>query len=166
MTDSKANGNGTANGDAQDANFNLEKVYIKDSSFESPRAPAVFQEEWSPDISIDLQTQTQPISGDLYEVVLTVSVDAKSDDETIFLAELHQAGIVTIAGFDDEQRAQLLGSYVPGILFPYARAAVSEAVTRGGFPQLLLQPVNFDALYQQQRHQVAQADSHGTVGTA
>ncbi|HET6655244.1 MAG TPA: protein-export chaperone SecB [Gammaproteobacteria bacterium] len=170
MTESKTNGNGAANGgthgDQPEQNFKLEKIYLKDTSFESPRSPAVFQQQWQPEISLNLQTKVEQLADTTYEVVLTVTVEANTDTQPVFLVELKQAGIFTVAGFGDEQRGQLLGGFAPGVLFPYAREAISELVAKGGFPQLLLQPVNFDALYQQQRQQAAQGAAGGTAGTA
>ncbi|HET7569946.1 MAG TPA: protein-export chaperone SecB [Gammaproteobacteria bacterium] len=166
MTDeSRPNGNGAGQGGQPEQNFKLEKIYLKDTSFESPRSPAVFSQQWQPEIALNLQTKVEQVAETAYEVVLTVTVEANAESQPIFLVELQQAGIFTVAGFDDEQRGQLLGGFAPGVLFPYAREAIGELVAKGGFPQLLLQPVNFDALYQQQRQQ-ADLAAGGTAGTA
>jgi len=129
--------------------FSIEKIYLKDVSFESPSAPAVFTEDWSPEINMDLNSQGQPIDKNVYEVELSLTVTAKNKDKTAFLVEIKQCGIFSIANMDDENLNGMLGSFCPNILFPYAREAISDLVTKGGFPQLLLAPVNFDAIYAQ-----------------
>ena len=139
--------------------FHLQKIYLKDTSFETPNSPAVFTEQWEPDVNVELQTSGTPLSDEVHEVVLTVTVTAKLDDKTAYLVEVHQAGVFTATGFAEDELGHLLGSYCPSVLFPYAREAISDLVTKGGFPQLLLAPVNFDALYAQHRQQVSeQAD--------
>lgn len=126
----------------------IQKVYIKDFSFESPRAPEVFTSgEWSPKTNLNLRSTHAAVSGDMHEVVLTITVETKHEDKTLFLAELHQAGLFQIAGYSKEELETIVGSFCPGSLFPYAREAISSVVTRGGFPEFLLQPINFDALY-------------------
>ena len=129
--------------------FSIEKIYLKDVSFESPTAPSVFTEEWSPEINMDLNSQGQVIDQNVYEVELSITVTAKNNDKTAFLVEIKQCGIFTIAGMDDANLNGMLGSFCPNILFPYAREAISDLVSKGGFPQLLLAPVNFDAIYAQ-----------------
>lgn len=161
MTDQDANG---ANGGKPPAQtFKLEKIYLKDGSFESPRSPAVFSRQWEPEITLNLQTAINQAADTAFEVVLTVTLEATADGQPVFLAELQQAGIFTVIGFNDDERGSLLGSYAPSILFPYAREAVGDLVAKGGFPQLLLQPVNFDALYQEQRKKAAEAAGSGTA---
>lgn len=137
---------------------NLQKIYIKDVSFETPHSPQIFTKEWQPDVSIDLATNGQAIEESLYECVLTITVTAKSGGETAFLAEVHQAGIFEIRGFSDEQLANILGVFCPTTLFPYIRESISDLVSKGGFPQLLLAPVNFEAIYAQS--QAEQAETH------
>lgn len=129
--------------------FQLQKIYLKDTSFETPNSPDIFTENWEPDVNVELQTAGKPLTDDVHEVVLTVTITAKIGDKTAYLAEVHQAGVFTLAGFDEKERAHMLGSYCPNILFPYAREAISDFVGKGGFPQILLAPVNFDALYAQ-----------------
>ena len=133
----------------QQPQFGVQRLYLKDVSFESPNAPGIFRKEWKPQIKLDLNTQTRQLDTDVYEVVLTLTVSAKIEEETAFLCEVQQAGIFSIGGFPDETRDQMLGAYCPNILFPYAREAVDAAVVKGSFPALMLAPVNFDALYQQ-----------------
>jgi preprotein translocase subunit SecB len=129
--------------------FQLQKIYLKDTSFETPNSPEVFTENWEPDVNVELQTAGKPITDDVHEVVLTVTVTAKVGDKTAYLVEVHQAGVFTLTSFSDNERAHMLASYCPNILFPYAREAISDLIGKGGFPQLLLAPVNFDALYNQ-----------------
>lgn len=129
--------------------FQLQKIYLKDISFETPNSPEVFTESWEPDVNVELQTAAKPLADDVHEVVLTVTVTAKVGEKTAYLIEVHQAGIFTLGGFNENEHAHMLGSYCPNILFPYAREAISELIGKGGFPQLLLAPVNFDALFAQ-----------------
>jgi preprotein translocase subunit SecB len=124
----------------------LQGVYLKDCSFESPQGPRG-NGEWNPQISLDLNTTVQPISGDLREVVLTITVSAKQAEQTLFLVEVKQAGAFVMQNLSPEEYKRAIGSICPNVLFPYARAVVSQLVSQGGFPQLLLPPVNFDALY-------------------
>ena len=129
--------------------FQLQKIYLKDTSFETPNSPGIFTENWEPDVNVELQTAGKPLADNVHEVVLTVTVTTKVGDKTAYLAEVHQAGVFTLDGFNENERAHMLGSYCPNILFPYAREAISDFVGKGGFPQLMLAPVNFDALYAQ-----------------
>ena len=129
------------------------KIYIKDFSFESPQSPRVFQnEDWNPNINLNLRSAHSAIDGNLHEIVLTVTVEAKekSADKTLFLAELHQGGLFDIAGYEKEELSAIIGSFCPNILFPYAREAIASMIQKGGFPEFMLQPINFDALYMQQ----------------
>ena len=135
--------------------FVLKKIYMKDMSFETPKSPEIFQLEWQPELELQLDTKGKAIGTDLYEVVLSVTVTAKLDSQVAFLAEVQQAGIFALSGFQEQQRRAVLGSYCPSVLFPYAREAVSDLVARGGFPQVLLAPVNFDALYAQHLQSLA-----------
>lgn len=130
--------------------FEVQKIFIKDLSFESPNSPAVFREQWQPKTDIHLAAQNSKIEDEIYEVTLHVTVTSAQDDKTAFLVDLKQTGIFLIKGFAEEQLNHLLGSYCPHTLFPFAREAISDFVTKGGFPPLLLSPVNFDALYSQQ----------------
>ncbi|HEY6453394.1 MAG TPA: protein-export chaperone SecB [Steroidobacteraceae bacterium] len=123
----------------------LQGVYLKDCSFEAPQGPRN-NGEWNPQISLDLNTNVQPIGGDAREVVLTVTVSAKQGDQTLFLVEVKQAGAFLMQNLTAEEFKRAIGSVCPSVLFPYARAVVSQLVSQGGFPQLLLPPVNFDAL--------------------
>lgn len=141
--------------------FNIQRIYTKDLSFESPNSPDVFTVEWKPSINVNLGTTTKRLSDDHFEVVLTVTVTATQDDNTSFLAEVQQAGIFQIAGIPDEEMGPMMGIFCPNILFPYAREVVSDLVSRGSFPQFILAPVNFEAIYAQQVQQAQpQGEAH------
>lgn len=134
--------------------FTIQKIYIKDVSFESPNAPSVFSDgQWKPDVNVQINTEVKTLSEDLNEVTLTVTVTAKQSESTAFLVEVKQAGIFQMTGFEQDQLGGMLGAYCPEVLFPYAREAISDLVTKGGFPQMLLSPVNFNALYMQHQQQ-------------
>jgi preprotein translocase subunit SecB len=142
--------------------FALQRIYLKDSSFESPRSPAVFQSQWSPKITFDIKTRSSKVQDDVYEVVLVLTVEAQMDEQAAFLVEIHQAGIFAAKDFEDSQLEQLLATVCPNILFPYAREAVDSLVTKGSFPALMLSPINFEALYAQQKQaQAGQANGNG-----
>ena len=140
--------------------FQIQRVYTKDISFEAPNAPQVFQKEWEPDVKLDLDTASSQLADEVYEVVLRVTVTATVGEDTAFLCEVQQAGIFTIGGIEGTQMAHCLGAYCPNILFPYARECITSLVSRGTFPQLNLAPVTFDALFmnylQQQQGEEAQ----------
>jgi len=135
---------------ANEPQFMIQRVYIKDLSFETPDTPAVFQQKWEPELSLDLNTQSNVLEEGVFEVILSVTATVKNEGKTAFLVEVKQAGIFTIQGAPEEQMDHLLGSFCPNILFPYAREAITDCVIKGSFPQLVLAPVNFDALYMQQ----------------
>jgi preprotein translocase subunit SecB len=136
--------NGQASNQAQ---LSVQKIYIKDASFEAPNAPHVFQDQTQPQIQLSLGQAANALAADVYELVLTVTVTCKLGEKTAYLVEVQQAGIFGVAGFDDASRDAVLGSYCPNVLFPYARQAISDLVQNGGFPPFFLQPINFDALY-------------------
>jgi preprotein translocase subunit SecB len=142
----------TAEGQAAEGSqqqFVMQRVYVKDMSFESPQAPAVFKQEWKPQMGIDLRTKSTSIDEQNYEVVLTLTVTAKLDDETAYLVEVQQAGIFFVRGLEDEELRRVLAILCPNMLFPYAREHIDSLVVKGTFPALMLAQVNFDALYQQ-----------------
>ena len=147
-----------------EVHFSIQKIYVKDFSFESPNAPAVYGHEWRPQVELNLHSDASRVAPDTYEVVLRVTATVKLADETAFLVEVQQAGLFRIVGLVEEQLAPTLGSVCPGILFPYAREAVSDVTTRGGFPQFLLAPVNFDALYMQHLQQSQQEAAARAAG--
>ena len=136
--------------------FGIQKIYLKDSSFEAPNTPAIFQKEWKPDVNLQLGNSAITLSENIHEIVLTVTVTTKIGDETAYLCEIKQAGIFNIKGYNEQEMGAMAGAYCPNILFPYVREAISDIITKGGFPQLVLSPVNFDALYQQHLQQAQQ----------
>jgi preprotein translocase subunit SecB len=140
--------------------FAIQKIYTKDLSFETPNSPKVFMEKWEPVVDFNLSTRVETLDNNLYEVVLTTTITVKIAESTAYLVEVNQAGIFTIAGFTDQEMGPMVGSFCPNILFPYSREVVSDLVAKGGFPQLLLAPVNFDALYAQHLQSV-QAQAPG-----
>ena len=141
--------NGAAQG-SQTPQFSLQRIYVRDLSFEAPKSPEIFRQEWSPSVSLDLNTRQKQLDGDFHEVVLTLSVTVKNGEETAFIAEVQQAGIFLIKGLDAASMSHTLGAFCPNILFPYARETLDSLVVRGSFPALMLSPVNFDALYAQE----------------
>lgn len=135
---------------APEVQFMIQRVYVKNLSFETSNSPAIFQQQWEPELALDLNTQHTLLENDVYEVTLTVTATVKNKGATAFLVEVQQAGIFTIQGAPQAQMDHLLGSFCPNLLFPYAREAITSEVIRGSFPQLVLAPINFDALYMQQ----------------
>jgi len=134
--------------------FSIQKLYVKDLSFESPGSPQTFAfQKWDPKVDLNLTNTHRLVEGDVYEAVLSITVTVSHEDKTAFLIEVQYGGLFIIAGFEEEERNYLIGSQCMGMLFPYAREVISELSTRGGFPPLMLQPVNFDALYQQHLQQ-------------
>lgn len=130
--------------------FVMQRIYVKDLSFESPSTPQVFKKQWQPKVSVDLNTKSNKVDDEgNFEAVLTITITAKVDDDTAFLIEVQQAGIFFIKGFEGDELRQILGTTAPNILFPYARETIDNVCVKGGFPALMLAPVNFDALYQQ-----------------
>ena len=148
---------------APEKQFSIQKIYTKDMSFETPNSPKIFTEKWEPAVDFNLSSTVSPLENFLYEVALTVTITVKSEDKVAYLVEVNQAGIFTIFGFSDQELGPMVGSFCPNILFPYAREAISDLVTKGGFPQLLLAPVNFDALYAQHLQAQQQAPSSETI---
>ena len=137
--------------------FAIQKIYIRDASLESPNAPAVFQDgQWQPEINVQINTEGKSLADNLHEVTLTITVTAKQKGKTAFLVEVKQAGLFLLTGFPKEQLGGMVGAYCPEVLFPFAREAISDLVGKAGFPQLLLAPVNFNALYMQHTQQQAQ----------
>ncbi len=148
---------------SEEPQFSLQKIYIKDLSFESPNPVEYFSKPPNqPQINLQLSTEAQKLDEKTYEVILNITVTAtpEDSDKTVYLVELKQAGLFTLNGFSQQELAATVNSFCPNILFPYAREAISSAVEHGGFPQLLLAPINFDALYQQHL-QKTQTDKPG-----
>ena len=146
----------------QGGQFGLERLFVKDLSFEVPNSK-VFLGEWKPEMNVQLNTEAQRLDDTHFEVNVTVTVTATNAGSTAFVAEVKQAGIFLIEGVPEAQLTQLVGAYCPNILFPYVREAISDVVTRGSFPQLLLAPVNFDALFAQAQQQRQQEQQPATL---
>jgi preprotein translocase subunit SecB len=144
----------------------LQKIYVKDLSFESPKAPAVFTTNASPQTQISIRTGSQTIAPSTFEVTLTLTVEAKEQDATIFLIEIAQAGIFSIEGYNAEEQGVLIGTFCPNTLYPFAREAIADVIGRGGFPQFLLQPINFDGLYAQALRERTTRGDGQTAGAA
>ncbi|MFD2112812.1 protein-export chaperone SecB [Thiorhodococcus fuscus] len=141
--------------------FSVQRIYTKDVSFESPNAPQIFRGEWNPKHEMNLNTKVNPLDNNIFEVVLSVTVNAKVDDKVAFVVEVQQAGIFSANGFSEEEMGPLLGAYCPTLLFPYAREVVTDLVVKGSYPQLVLQHVNFDLLYAQHQKQAAEQGQAG-----
>jgi preprotein translocase subunit SecB len=148
---------------AEEPRFVIQRIYIKDVSFESPNSPAVYAEEWQPETNLQMNTQATPLGNNYYEVELELTITVKSNDKTAFLVEVTQAGVFEIVGYTQEQLNQLLASYAPGTLFPYAREAIASLVSKGSFPEMHLSPINFDALYAQRLEEAAQQNAGGNA---
>ena len=142
--------------EAPQKQIGVQKIYLKDFSYESPSSPQVFTgKEWKPKTNLNLRSSHTKVADDTHEVVLTLTVDAKHEETTLFLVEIQQAGLFHIAGYSDEELDAIVGSFCPATLFPYAREAISSTIARGGFPEFVLQPINFDALYAESKRQAA-----------
>jgi preprotein translocase subunit SecB len=142
------------------AQFNVQKLYVKNVSFEAPNAPAIFQEQAMPQLQLNLNQKVARFDDDLYEVVLAVTLTCTINEKTAYLVEVEQAGIFGLSGFDEAGLDMMLGSHCPNVLFPYARQALGELISQGGFPPFLLQPINFDAIYaEQMRRRIDEAQS-------
>jgi preprotein translocase subunit SecB len=143
--------------------FGIEKLYVKDLSVEVPNAPEIFLEREAPQVEIQLNTGGRTVGDGVYEVVLTVTVTAKMGDKTVFLVEVGQAGIFRIQNVPEDQIEPLIAVACPNILFPYAREAVSDSVSRAGFQPIVLQPVNFEGMYMQRLQQQEQSGAPAEV---
>jgi preprotein translocase subunit SecB len=142
--------------------FVMQRIYSKDLSFESPASPNIFKKQWQPQVNVELNTKSEKVDEqNNYEVVLTITITSKVEDETAFLVEVQQAGIFLINGFEGEDLRRILGTAAPNILFPYARENIDSLCVKGGFPPVMLAPVNFEALYQQA---LAQAQNQPAEG--
>jgi len=136
--------------------FSIQRIYTKDISFETPNSPEIFMQEWKPEVNVNLNNAVKDLGEGNIEVSLTVTVTAKLGERTAYLAEATQAGIFLAHGIPDEEMGPMLGVYCPNVLFPYIREVLSDLINRGSFPQFLLAPVNFEALYAQQMQQQKQ----------
>lgn len=135
--------------------FQVQRIYVKDLSFEAPNSPAVFLDQFNPTANLQLNNGARKIAedGNDYEVEVSVTLTATQNEKTVYLAEVKQAGIFTITGIEGEELEQVLGAYCPNVLFPYIRETVASLVGKGSFPAFHLQPINFDALFQQAKAQ-------------
>ena len=154
-------GQGAAAAAAKGPEFGLQRIYVKDLSFEAPHAPQVFTENWQPHVNVGLNTQVAPLGNDHLEVVLVVTVTVKSGEKTAYHVEVQQAGIFVARDVPEQDRGPLVGIVCPNILFPYAREVISDLVSRGSFPQMLLAPVNFEGLYVQRMAQLREQAAQG-----
>ncbi len=163
MAEENNQGNTAAGVNAESAQFQLQKLYVKDVSFEVPNAPKVFKETGQSEVKLNLNQRANDLGEGLHEVVLTITVTATMEEATAYLAEVSQAGIFFISGLNEQAHHAALNTICPATLFPYARAIVSTLVGEGGFPPLILQPINFDAIYGQ-RMQQAQDEADAQNG--
>ncbi len=157
--------NGTTE-QAQGPQFAIQRVYAKDISFETPNSPEIFKKEWKPEVKLDIDTRSNQLDEGVHEVILSLTVTTKVGEEVAFLCEVQQAGIFTIGAVEEAQKAHMLGSFCPNILFPYARECVSNLVNRGTFPALNLAPVNFDAIFAAYMQKRAEAAKNAESATA
>lgn len=131
------------------ANFALQRIYVKDISFESPNSPAVFQKQWKPEVKMDLNTKNNKLGDDHFEVVVSVTLTVTVDSMTAYIVEIQQAGIFVLQGLEGGHLAQALSAFCPNLLFPYLRETIDSVVVKGSFPAMMLAPVNFDAIFAQ-----------------
>jgi preprotein translocase subunit SecB len=148
------------------AQFQIQRIYVKDVSYEVPNAPQIFKESGQADIKMNLAQRVDKLEDDIHEVVLTVTVTATAGEKTAYLAEVAQAGIFMIAGLNEQALHAVINTLCPNTLFPYARQAISSLVGQGGFPPLTLQPVNFDQLYAQRMQQMMEEQNKGNGESA
>ena len=146
MSEETQNG-AAAPAEANGPQFSVEKIYVKDVSFEVPNAPQVFSEPAQPQLQMNLNQRVQRVGEGVFEVVLGVTLTCTAAEKTAYLAEVQQAGIFGLAGFDEATLDGMLGTHCPNILYPYIRQTISDLIQAGGFPPFLLQPINFEALY-------------------
>jgi preprotein translocase subunit SecB len=139
---------GAAAANGEQPAVTLQSVYVKDLSFEAPKGPFVPAQEQDPKISLNLNTASSVVAQDIHEVVLTVTLEAKSGEVPVYVAEVKQGGVFTVRGFGADDTRRILGAFAPNVLFPYVRQTVSDMISKGGFPPFFLPPVNFDALYE------------------
>ena len=144
--------------------FAVQRIYVKDLSFESPGAPDIFRRNWDPKHELNINTKVTPLAEDTYEVVLSVTITTKIEDQTALIVEVHQAGIFAAKGFSEQELGPLLAAYCPNQLFPFAREVVADLVAKGSFPQVVLQPINFDALFAQHQQQAAEQAAQPATG--
>lgn len=163
MTDNEApQENAQANPESAQGNFALQRIYVKDISFESPNSPEIFQKQWAPEVKMDLGTKSKLVAENIYEVVVSVTLTTAVEEMTAYIIEVQQAGVFMIRGLEDTQLAQTLNAYCPNLLFPYLRESVDAALVKGSFPAAMLAPMNFDAIFAQALKQ-KQQDAAGSA---
>jgi len=165
MSDETLNG-GSAPAETTGPSFSVEKIYIKDLSFEVPGAPAVFNEPNQPQLQMNLNQRVQRLADNAYEVILGITLTCTVAEKTAYLAEVQQAGVFGLTGFDDATLDGMLGIHCPNVLYPYARQTISDLIQAGGFPPFLLQPINFEALYAEGLRQRAAQQAGGGLADA
>ncbi len=153
--------NGAAGADQ--AQFTIQKIYVRDVSFEVPGAPQIFNEPGQPQLELNLNQKVGRVAEGVFEVALGITLTCKLGEKTVYLAEVEQAGLFGLAGFDDRTLDMMLGTYCPNVLFPYARQAIGDLVAQGGFPPFYLQPINFEALYAEGLRRRAEASQGGAA---
>lgn len=163
MSDQALNG-GTAPAEANPGpQFSVEKIYVKDVSFEAPKTPQAFSEQAQPQLQMNLNQRVQKLGDNAYEVVLGITLTCSvAEDKPIYVVEVQQAGVFGLAGFDDNTLDALLGTHCPNVLYPYARQTIGDLIQAGGFPPFLLQPINFEALYAEGLRQRAAQQASGS----
>ena len=146
----------TATQDNRDARFGIQRIYVKDASFESPDSPETFRKTYNPQVNFSINNRSTKIEDNIYEVVLRLTADVKQEEKTVFLVEVQQAGIFEISGIQGEQLERALTVGCPTILFPYGREAMDALVVKGSFPALMIAPINFESIYLQARKNQAE----------
>ncbi len=163
MSDQPLSNGAVAPAENSGPHFSVEKIYIKDVSFEAPNAPAVFNEQGQPQLQMNLNQRVQRLNDNAFEVVLGVTLTCTfGEDKTAYLAEVQQAGVFGLTGFDEGALDAILGTHCPNILYPYVRQTIGDLIQAGGFPPFLLQPINFEALYAESVRQRAEQQAAGT----
>ncbi len=163
MSDQPLN-NGANAPEASGPQFSVEKLYVKDVSFEAPNAPQVFNEQGQPQLQMNLNQRVQKLNDAAYEVVLGVTLTCTVDEKTAYLAEVQQAGVFGLSGFDEATLDAILGTHCPNVLYPYVRQTIGDLIQAGGFPPFLMQPINFEALYAENLRQRAEQQAKGGEG--
>ena len=159
------NENVAGNAGTENKQVAIQKIYLKDSSFEAPNTPSVFTQEWKPHVNLNISTKNQSVGEGAHEVVLTITAEASVGEQTAFLCEIQQAGVFMLTGLDDEEMKRVLGSFCPNQLYPYARETMSDLVGKGGFPNLMLQPIDFNTLLDHHQREVAKAQDEAEQST-
>jgi len=161
MTDNKTASEAANQENAAEPNFAVQRLYLKDLSFETPQGPAAFQKQWKPKVSQDLSTKSAKLDDNTYEVALRITVTVKDEEETIYLIEVEQASLFTLKGFKDQQIAHVLNVTCTTMLLPYAREALDSTLIKGSFPPLMIPPINFESLFNTALKQSAEAAAEG-----